>query len=210
MRRTKAESAETRASILVAAEQMFFEKGVTATTLDDIAAAANVTRGAIYWHFKSKTDLFLELYDSVRLPELTMLELLQAEEKGCDPLSAIEAAAKDWLQLVATDIPRQRMLTILVRTNFNEELETVSTTMAEIFARQMETLVAVLDRAAVTGVLSPRWTPQCAAWTLKWLINGMCWEWLLQGQGFDLVEKGSEGIRRMIECFRRSGEHAVL
>ena len=49
MRRTKAEAAETRCSILVAAEKLFFEKGVATSTLDEIATAAGVTRGAIYW-----------------------------------------------------------------------------------------------------------------------------------------------------------------
>jgi AcrR family transcriptional regulator len=204
MRRTKAEAAETRESILAAAEQMFFEKGVAASTLEEIAAAAKVTRGAIYWHFKSKTDLFLDLYDSVRLPQLTMLDLQRAEEAGCDVLSVIEATACDWLRVVATDVPRQRMLTILARTNFTGELETVSTTMAQIYAHQMETLVAVLARADAVGKLSKKWTPQTAGLSLKWLVNGMCWEWLLHGQKFDLVTEGSEGIRRLTADFRRS------
>ncbi|MBP1848308.1 TetR/AcrR family acrAB operon transcriptional repressor [Rhizobium petrolearium] len=204
MRRTKAEAAETRASLMAAAEQMFFEKGVTATTLDEIASAANLTRGAIYWHFKSKTDLFLELYDSVRLSDITMFELLQADARDRDPLSALQSATEDWLRLVSTDVPRQRMLTILARTNFTGELEPVANAMAENYAKQMETLIEVLDRAASTGSLSPGWTPQCAAWTFKWLVNGMCWEWLLHGQRFDLVQKGSEAVRKTIECFRGS------
>ena len=203
MRRTKAEAAETRASILVAAEQIFFEKGVATSTLEEIASAANVTRGAVYWHFKSKTDLFVELYDAVRLPELTMLDLFQVEEQEGDPLAAVEAASNDWLRLVATDVPRQRMLTILARTNFTGELESVSVTMSEVYARQMETLVTVLQRAAATGALSSNWTPIGAALHLKWLINGMCWEWLLQGHKFDLVGKGSDGVSAMIKCFRK-------
>jgi len=44
MRRTKAEAAETRCAVLTAAEQLFFEKGVANSTLDEIAAAAGVTR----------------------------------------------------------------------------------------------------------------------------------------------------------------------
>ena len=61
MSRTKAEAEETRNSILSAAERVFFEKGVSTASLDDVAKAAGVTRGAIYWHFSNKTDLFLEL-----------------------------------------------------------------------------------------------------------------------------------------------------
>ncbi len=71
MRRTKAEAEETRQAILAAAERVFFKKGVANSSLDEVAAAAGVTRGAIYWHFASKTDLFIGLYQSVALPSRT-------------------------------------------------------------------------------------------------------------------------------------------
>ena len=53
-RRTKAEAESTRAAILDAAEVLFYQHGVSRTTLEKIALAANVTRGAIYWHFENR------------------------------------------------------------------------------------------------------------------------------------------------------------
>jgi len=58
MKRTKQEAAITRATLLKTALSVFSAKGYAATTLDDVAKAAKVTRGAIYWHFKSKADLY--------------------------------------------------------------------------------------------------------------------------------------------------------
>ncbi len=58
MRRTKEEAAVTRATLLKTALSVFSTKGYAAATLDDVAKAAKVTRGAIYWHFKSKADLY--------------------------------------------------------------------------------------------------------------------------------------------------------
>ena len=58
MRRTKEEAAVTRATLLKAALSVFSAKGYAAATLDDVSKAAKVTRGAIYWHFKSKADLY--------------------------------------------------------------------------------------------------------------------------------------------------------
>ena len=58
MRRTKEEAAVTRATLLKTALAVFSATGYAAATLDDVAKAANVTRGAIYWHFKSKADLY--------------------------------------------------------------------------------------------------------------------------------------------------------
>ena len=57
-RRTKGEALETRHRILDVAERVFSERGVTRTSLADVAKAAGVTRGAIYWHFADKADLF--------------------------------------------------------------------------------------------------------------------------------------------------------
>ncbi|HEU5383170.1 MAG TPA: TetR family transcriptional regulator, partial [Ktedonobacteraceae bacterium] len=58
MRRTKEEAAITRERLLEAALECFHSKGYSATTLDDIARRAEITRGAIQWHFGSKADLY--------------------------------------------------------------------------------------------------------------------------------------------------------
>ncbi|MCU0492297.1 MAG: TetR family transcriptional regulator [Chloroflexaceae bacterium] len=58
MRRTKEEAAATRTMLLQAALVVFSEKGYAATRLEDVAEQAKVTRGAIYWHFKNKADLY--------------------------------------------------------------------------------------------------------------------------------------------------------
>ena len=57
-RRTKAEAQATRNALIDAAERLFDSQGVSRTSLQDIAQAAGATRGAIYWHFKDKADLF--------------------------------------------------------------------------------------------------------------------------------------------------------
>ena len=67
-RRTKEEAQETRGRILDAAESVFHEKGVAHSSLAEIAQVAGVTRGAIYWHFKDKADLFEAMMDRVTLP----------------------------------------------------------------------------------------------------------------------------------------------
>lgn len=61
MKKTKEEAAETRNKLLEAGLNVFSRKGFSATTLVDIAAEAGVTRGAVYWHFKDKEELYWEL-----------------------------------------------------------------------------------------------------------------------------------------------------
>ncbi|MBE9191546.1 helix-turn-helix transcriptional regulator [Gloeocapsopsis crepidinum LEGE 06123] len=54
---------DTRSRILQAAQQVFAQEGYERATLDAIANAIGLTKGAVYWHFQSKSDLFLALLE---------------------------------------------------------------------------------------------------------------------------------------------------
>lgn len=201
MRRTKAEAAETRCSILCAAEQLFFEKGVANSALDEIAATAGVTRGAIYWHFASKSDLFLELYNAAQLPRVNMADVDDIDDG--DAFQTIEKMACDWLKELASDRHRQRLLSILLRTNFTEEFQPVMIELEKLDQEHTLHMETLLSRAHHNGRLAEMWTPQSASKAFKWLMKGMCWDWLLFGQKFDLSEEGGDRIRRLLASFRK-------
>lgn len=73
-RRTKAEAEATRQSILDSAEQVFMEYGVGRTSLEQIARHSGVTRGAIYWHFRNKSDILDAMLERVRSPLTDMID----------------------------------------------------------------------------------------------------------------------------------------
>ena len=87
MRRSKEDSEQTRAAILDAAARMFCEKGYAATTVESIARAAGVTRGAFYWHFRDRSDVLGALHGRSFLPQERFLT------------AAIESGAEDPLGL---------------------------------------------------------------------------------------------------------------
>ena len=64
MKKTKEEALVTKQRILDNAVELFIQNGFSKTTLDEIALQANVTRGAIYWHFKDKLDILNELIET--------------------------------------------------------------------------------------------------------------------------------------------------
>ena len=90
MRRTKEEAEQTRNAILEAAVDVFTEKGVARATLEQIAKAANVTRGAVYWHFKNKTDIFMALHDELHRPFIQDL-VDGLENTDDDPLQSLKS-----------------------------------------------------------------------------------------------------------------------
>lgn len=76
-RLTRAESKEnTRRSLLEAAERVFRRQGYQRATLDSIAAEAGFTKGAVYWHFRCKEDLFIQLLAEGLKRNIGILETL--------------------------------------------------------------------------------------------------------------------------------------
>jgi len=69
---TRAESTQrTRQRLLAEAQRLFRERGYAATSLEQIAEAAEVTKGAIYGHFASKEDLMLSALEAAPAPDYT-------------------------------------------------------------------------------------------------------------------------------------------
>src|SRR5580698_11473375 len=67
---TRAESKErTRQRLLTEAKKLFHERGYAATSLEQIAEAAEVTKGAIYGHFASKEDLMISAIEATPTPD---------------------------------------------------------------------------------------------------------------------------------------------
>lgn len=60
MRKTKEDTEISKLRILFAAEEEFCLRGFVAANMDSIAKTAGLTKGAIFWHYKSKADLFKE------------------------------------------------------------------------------------------------------------------------------------------------------
>ena len=103
MRRTKEEAEVTRQTLLTAALQVFTEKGYVATRLSDIADKANVTRGAIYWHFENKQKLFVELLKSRAEPILALVTSIFTS--GLRPLEKFRRLLIDFPAKVKEDAP---------------------------------------------------------------------------------------------------------
>ena len=67
-RKTKEDTEQTRQAILDSALQTFYEKGFSRTTFDEIAKRINLTKGAVYWHFRNKADVIAAIIKQ-RIPK---------------------------------------------------------------------------------------------------------------------------------------------
>lgn len=194
MRRTKAEALETRQRILCAAEQIFYEKGVAETTLEDVARAAGVTRGAIYWHFANKTELLLALHDLVPLPQEDMTEEALT-------LDHVKQRCLDWLRVISTDERRQRIYAILLRCEYSDEMAGILQRQQALDEEAREMLCRAFANAQQRGHLAPGWSPDVASRCFMWMVKGLYFDWLRYGMKFDLVAEGEKCLAQLFGGF---------
>jgi AcrR family transcriptional regulator len=133
--------AERREQILAAATQAFARAGFAATSLDDIATAAGISRAILYRHFDSKTDLYRAVLDRActRLAEATGTGNYTAA--SIDALIGVAAADPDAFRLLFHHAAREP--------EFRAEMD-----------RFQQAMVAVARRELAQVIPDPAW----AAW----------------------------------------------
>ena len=101
-RRTQSErSAATRGALVAAGRRLFAERGYAAVGTPEVAAAAGVTRGALYHQFADKSDLFLAVYEQVEEDVTRRIGEIVAAAGARDPLAALTTGAEAFLDAVA-------------------------------------------------------------------------------------------------------------
>lgn len=178
-RRTKEAAQETRSRILDTAERIFLDKGVSHTTLEELAAAAGVTRGAIYWHFKNKADLFDAMLQRVTLP-MEELAARAGDADADDPLASVRACALNVLERVTTDPQCQRVFEICChKVEYVDEMLQVRERHIECRTQCLAHIERGLRNAAKKGLLAASVNPRLAAIGLHALVDGLIVNWVL-------------------------------
>ena len=192
VRRTKQEAQATRSLILDTAELVFEQRGVSGTSLHEIAKAAGVTRGAIYWHFKDKADLFNAMMDRATMP---------LEEgggvcgtTGADPtLPQMRDGFVTVLRRVVADAQMKRVFGIAThKVEYVGEMEAVRERHLSIRNGCLADVEHTLKQAMKRGGLSRRVPARAAAIGLHALFDGLLQNWMLDPTGFNLVNVGTQ------------------
>ncbi|KQR60297.1 TetR family transcriptional regulator [Acidovorax sp. Leaf160] len=188
-RRTKQDADATRSRLLDAAEQVFYDKGVSRASLNDIACAAGATRGAIYWHFKDKGDLFNAMMDRATSPLQKAVHDDEAFSRAKEePLQRLRDRIDYVLRSISTDARTCRVFEIaLFRVEYVDELASARDRhMSECGSFQQKLKDDLQDAAAAQGITLPQGA-QCAAIGLRSVFEGLMQIWLLNPADFDLV-----------------------
>jgi AcrR family transcriptional regulator len=132
-------AAERRSQLFTVALGLFAERGYRATTMDDVAEAAGVTKPLVYQHFSSKRALYLELVDSVAQELLAAITHATARADG--PRQQVEQGFAAYFHLVVTHEPAFRLLYGRDRPD-DEELGDAQRLVEDAIAEAIDPLIA--------------------------------------------------------------------
>jgi len=192
VRRTKADALVTRNSLLDAAEHLFQAHGVSRTSLNDIATAAGTTRGAIYWHFKDKADLFNAMMERVTMPLEGALACAAGKAEAADnPLLSLRDSMMNALRQTATDEQTRRVFEVAThKVEYVSEMQAVR----ERHLRVRNQCVSMTEKALREVVrredIKLPMTLPTAALGLHVIMDGLIQNWLLDPLAFDLEKSG--------------------
>jgi TetR/AcrR family acrAB operon transcriptional repressor len=201
-RKTKAEAERTRAALIDAAVTVFLQRGVARATLEEVARAAGVTRGAVYWHFADKMALFLAMEERARLPLEDLVARIDALE-GDDPLEGLAAAVVESFASLESDPERRRVLTVLLlRCEYTEDMAPAADRQRQAETGLQAALARAFQRAAVAGGLAAPWTADLAAMAARSMTFGLVQSWLFSGGTLPLVDQGGAAVRALLGTMR--------
>jgi TetR/AcrR family acrAB operon transcriptional repressor len=201
-RSTKEEALETRARILDAAEQVFYERGVSHTSLADVAKAADVTRGAIYWHFRNKSDLFDAMCERVRLPMETMMED-NAVERVADPLGQFTKVGIYVLKQAVND-PRCRKVFDIIfnKCEFVDNNDPILMRQRECHMQGMLRMEQTLKNAVARGQLPADINVHLACLMVHAMVSGLLTDWFFAQDSFDLEQEAEKLFAACIHALK--------
>lgn len=189
VRKTKEEAQETRLAILDAAERVFHENGVSRTTLDEVAKAAGVTRGAVYWHFTNKAALFDALMQRLIDPMEARLAELRSSEGN--PIIALRELTLYFFNRMVSDPSYYRILEIsLNKCEYVGEMAAIRAKHIECGKRFLVICEEHFRVAKERGYVHASVDPGHAAIGMMAVTDGLIQRWTLERDLFSLERVG--------------------
>ncbi|BET95792.1 multidrug efflux transporter transcriptional repressor AcrR [Xenorhabdus sp. TCT-1] len=203
-RKTKQQANQTRQQIIDAAIKIFSERGVSATSLSDIATAAGVTRGAIYWHFKNKTDLLSVV---CRMPEHKIDELeKEYQSKYPDnPLIALRYLLISMLKMMIDDSQiRQLMEIFFHKCEFVGEMSPLVEDIRGMCISDYKKIEKMLFSCIQSGELPHNLDFRRSAIMLRALMTGIFENWSFSPDSFNIQEQSAHLVDSFIDTLKYS------
>ncbi|MBT0724742.1 multidrug efflux transporter transcriptional repressor AcrR [Rosenbergiella sp. S61] len=203
-RKTKAQALETKSLLIEAAIDCFAGRGVSATSLSDIAEHAGMTRGAIYWHFKNKTELFKAIWVNSD-EEIDRLHLEFASLYPNDPLGQLKHFLISFLQSLVVDERRRKIMEIIYhKCEFVGEMQSINQLDQKLVLEDYPKIAEKLSLCIHAQQLPSTLDTQRSAVVCRAYITGIIENWLFSPASFDMKALAPTLVQAMIDLLQYS------
>lgn len=204
VRKTKADALKTRQLLIETAIVQFAARGVSNTTLNDIADAANVTRGALYWHFENKTQLFNELW----LQQPPLRDLIQERlvgRWGDNPLQRLQERLVVGLQYIAENPRQQALMQILYhKCEFHNDMISEQAIREKIGINHLGMRIA-LQKCMDDGLIATGLDLDVIIIILHGSFSGIVKNWLINPMSYDLYKQAPVLVDNVLKMLSPDG-----
>ncbi|MCT6881892.1 MULTISPECIES: TetR family transcriptional regulator [Snodgrassella] len=204
MRKTKEEALQTRDDLMAAALDIFYRRGVSRASLQEIASAAGVTRGALYWHFKNKEDLFDALFQQVfsKLSEQLRHDI---DTSSPDALHNLMRALNQMFQRMANDERYRKFCYILhLNCEHTEDNRAIVALLQKYQNLWWQNLCAVFQVCCQQHILPENINIRQAALYFQALFIGLTNLWLTDPHNIDITSIAPNFINIALESLHHN------
>ena len=159
---------DPRQEILRAAARLFQEQGYDATSMNDVAAALNLSKGGLYHHFQSKDEILFNLMNHAM--DITQEQVVGPVKAIADPEQRLRTLIRRHIAVVLSE--RDREITVMLHENhpLSPALRKRINARKKDYIHFVENLIAEVQRTR-PGAAAQKITPRAAAFALLGMIN---------------------------------------
>jgi len=201
MRRTKEDAQKTYDAILDSAASLFARNGISNVSLEEIAKDASVTRGAIYWHFKSKGHIFDALHERIFQP-LSEIILQNLDSEQENPLQLLSNLCVELLLDITKDASKRQTMTLfLLHWNYTGDLAKYKERHLAKKEESLKLFSKFFEKAKAEGNIPESADPLFLTLSVRCYLKGIIIEYLNNPDSINLEENAQQLIVQFFKQF---------
>ncbi len=185
---------ESKAHILATALAVFAEKGFAKASMNDIVRASGLSKGGVYWHFKSKDDLITAIFDQFFVEQLALLDaVLVGEGTAVAKLNQLAAFTGDGVAELAAQFPSPLEFYALAARD-----DSLKDHLQGHFQNYREKIEALAEQGMANGEFQTHNSTDIAN-TIMALFEGLLLLWAVDPENIDLSMKVETAVQLLLQ-----------
>ncbi len=185
---------ESKAQILNTAVSVFAEKGFARASMNDIVLASGLSKGGVYWHFKSKDELIAAIFDQFFVEQLTLLdEVLAGEGTAVAKLNQLAAFTSEGVEAMAAHFPSPLEFYALAARD-----ALLRARLQGHFQQYQQKIQALVAHGIANGEFQEQDTTDVAT-TIMALFEGVLLLWAIAPESIDLSAQVATAVQLLLQ-----------